>query len=41
LRIESICFAQEVVALLLLSALLHVLADALAHLQLGEALALQ
>ena len=33
--------AQEVLALLLLSALLHVLADALADLQLGEALALQ
>ena len=33
--------AQEVLALLLLGALLHVLADALAHLQLGEALALQ
>jgi len=33
--------AQEVLALLLLGALLHVLANALAHLQLGEALALQ
>ncbi len=33
--------AQEVLALLLLSALLHVLADALADLELGEALALQ
>ena len=33
--------AQEVLALLLLGALLHVLADALADLQLGEALALQ
>ena len=33
--------AQEVVALLLLRAVLHVLADALAHLQLGERLALQ
>ena len=33
--------AQEVLALLLLGALLHVLADALAHLQLGQALALQ
>ena len=33
--------AQEVLALLLLGALLDVLADALAHLQLGEALALQ
>ena len=33
--------AQEVLALLLLGALLHVLADALADLQLGEGLALQ
>ena len=33
--------AQEVVALLFLGALLHVLADAPAHLQLGQALALQ
>ena len=33
--------AQEVLALLLLSAVLHVLADALAHLQLGQALALE
>ena len=33
--------AQEVLALLLVGALLHVLADALAHLQLGEAVALQ
>ncbi len=33
--------AQEVLALLLLRALLHVLADALADLQLGQALALQ
>ncbi len=33
--------AQEVLALLLLGALLDVLADALAHLQLGEALALE
>ena len=33
--------AQEVLALLLLGALLDVLADALAHLQLGQALALQ
>ena len=33
--------AQEVLALLVLRPLLHVLADALAHLQLGQALALQ
>ena len=33
--------AQEVLALLLVSALLHVVADALAHLELGQSLALQ
>ena len=40
-RIESIWRAQEVLALLLLGARLHVVADAAADLQLGQALALE
>ena len=41
MRIDSIWLAQDVLALLLLRAGLDVLADAPAHLQLGEPLALQ